>query len=163
VSELAARVAHRLGRSAAEIQRCRLAGLVHDVGKLRVPVAVLTRAGALGPAEWDLMRAHAAHGEALVLAVPELRPLARIVRHHHERADGRGYPDGLAGEAIPLEARIVAAVDAWSAMTSDRPYRRALGFDAAVAELDRVAGAQLDAEVVAALKSVVGADLQAAA
>jgi diguanylate cyclase (GGDEF)-like protein len=155
VSLLAARVARRLGTSPSQVLRCRLAGLLHDVGKVRVPNAILTMAGALDEQQWTLMREHAAHGEALVAAVGDLRPVAPIVRHHHERWDGKGYPDGLAGTSIPLEARIVAAVDSWSAMTSDRPYRAALPEAVALEELERVAGSQLDPDVVAALRSVL--------
>jgi diguanylate cyclase (GGDEF)-like protein len=157
VSLLAARVARRMGASAPRVLRCRVAGLLHDVGKVSVPSALLTHPGALDEAGWEVMRAHSAHGEALVRAVPDLRPVAHIVRHHHERWDGRGYPDGLAGETIPLEARIVAAADTWSAMTTDRAYRRAMPAGDARRELDRVAGSQLDPGVVAALHSVLDA------
>ena len=155
VSLLGARVARRLGGTPAQVLRCRLGGLLHDIGKVRVPAALLASAGPLDEQGWELMRAHPAHSEALVTAVGDLRPVARIVRHHHERWDGGGYPDGLAGKAIPLEARIIAAVDAWSAMPANRPYRAALSEADARAELERVAGSQLDPEVVAALLSVL--------
>ena len=155
VSLLAARVARRLGGSPSQVLRCRLAGLLHDVGKVGIPNALLSLPTALDEHAWALMREHPAHGEALVRAVPDLRPVAPIVRHHHERWDGTGYPDGLAGTAIPLEARIIAAVDTWSAMTNDRPYRAALTEAAAHGELDRVAGSQLDPDVIAALRSVL--------
>jgi putative nucleotidyltransferase with HDIG domain len=155
VSLLAARVARRLGSSPSHVLRCRLAGLLHDVGKVRVPSAILMLPGPLDDHGWELMREHPAHGEALVRAVPDLRPVAAIVRHHHERWDGSGYPDGLAGAAIPLEARIIATVDAWSAMTTHRPYRTAMSETAALAELERVAGRQLDPDVVEALRSVL--------
>jgi diguanylate cyclase (GGDEF)-like protein len=155
VSLLAARVARRLGSSPSHVLRCRLAGLVHDVGKVRIPSAILTMPSALDEHGWALMREHPAYGEALIRAVPDLRPVAPIVRHHHERWDGTGYPDGLAATAIPLEARIIAAVDAWSAMTTDRPHRAAMTEAAALSELDRVAGSQLDPDVVGALRSVL--------
>jgi diguanylate cyclase (GGDEF)-like protein len=155
VSLLAARVARRLGCSPSHVLRCRLAGLLHDVGKVRIPSAILMLAGPLDEHGWALMRQHPLDGEALVRAVPDLRPVAPIVRHHHERWDGTGYPDGLAAEAIPLEARIVAAADAWSAMTTDRPYRAAMTEASALGELERVAGTQLDPEVVGALRSVL--------
>src|SRR3712207_2464072 len=161
VSLLAARIARRLGGTPPQILRCRLAGLLHDIGKVHLPAALTTKRGALTADEWALMRRHPGHGEALVAAVPELRPVARIVRQHHERFDGRGYPDGLAGEDIALEARILAAANTWCAMTSARPYRPALGDDAALAELDRVAGTQLDRRVVDALKSVLATPRQA--
>ncbi len=155
VSLLAARVARRLDASSHQVLRCRLAGLLHDVGKLRVPATVLTKPGALDAEEWALVQRHPEHGEQLVAAVPELAPVAAIVRHHHERWDGAGYPDGRAGAAIPLEARIVAAADAWHAMVSDRPYRGALPLTVALAELDAAAGGQFDPAVVVALRSVV--------
>src|SRR5215210_355598 len=155
VSLLAARVARRLGGSPSHVLRCRLAGLLHDVGKVRIPSAILMTPGPLDDDAWTLMKRHPAEGEALVRSIPDLRPVAPIVRHHHERWDGTGYPDGLAGTAIPLEARIVAAADAWSAMTTDRPYRAALTEAAALRELERAAGSQLDPEVVDALRSVL--------
>ncbi len=155
VSLLAARVARRLGSSPSRVLRCRLAGLLHDVGKVSVPSTILMLPGPLDASQWELMREHPAHGEALIRAVPDLRPVAPIVRHHHERWDGAGYPDGLVATAIPLEARIIAAVDAWSAMTTHRPYRVAMSEAVALAELERVAGSQLDPDVVEALRSVL--------
>ena len=101
------------------------------------------------------MRTHSAIGEGIVLQNPLLRDAAPAVRHHHERWDGTGYPDGLAGEAIPIEARVVAACDAFGAMTSDRPWRRGLEHEDAIAELRRVAGTQLDPAVAAAVCDAV--------
>jgi diguanylate cyclase (GGDEF)-like protein len=151
VAELGARVARRLRCTMPTIERARLAGLVHDAGKLCIPDAVLHKPGPLDDEEWVVMRTHAALGESIVRDVPELSEIAPIVRHHHERWDGGGYPDGLSGEAIPIEARIVAAVDAYSAMTATRVYRAAMAPPAAVAELRRSAGTQLDPVVVEAL------------
>jgi two-component system cell cycle response regulator len=155
VSLLAARVARRLGNPQPLVLRCRLAGLLHDVGNVQLPASVRAKPGPLDHDEWELVRRHPALGEALVAAVPDLRPVAPIVRQRHERHDGSGYPDGLAGEGILLEARIVAAADTWSAMTSARPHRPALDAETALLELDRAAGTQLDPEVVEALKSVL--------
>ena len=151
VGELAGRVARRLRCSTEGVARARLAGLVHDVGKLTIPDDVLMKPGRLDAGEWTVMRGHAAAGETIVRGIPELAPLAAAVRHHHERWDGGGYPDGIMREDIPLEARIVAVVDSWSAMTSDRVYRKALPAPEALAELHRVAGTQLDPSVVEAL------------
>jgi response regulator RpfG family c-di-GMP phosphodiesterase len=124
--------------------------LLHDLGEIRLPDTVLTKQGHLSPEERELMRQHAAFGADLVQHIDLLRPVVPIVRHHHERWDGRGYPDGLAGEAIPHGARIFAVVDAADAMLHDRPYRDALDIGAACLELELGAGTQFDPDVVAA-------------
>jgi diguanylate cyclase (GGDEF)-like protein len=155
VSLLAARVARRLESSPARILRCRLAGLLHDIGKVQVPAHVRCKPGPLTDDDWTIMRRHPELSEILVAAVPDLRPVAPIVRQHHERYDGAGYPDGLGGEQILLEARIIAAADTWISITTARAHQPALSTKAALVELDRVAGTQLDPQVVAALKSVL--------
>ena len=155
VSLLAARVARRLAGSPSLVLRCRLAGLLHDVGKVLVPAAVLGKPGPLDEEEWRLVRLHPVHGEGLLAAVPDLRPIAPIVRQHHERFDGTGYPDGLAGEEILLEARIVAVAECWIAMTSPRPHRPALSEAEALRELEAAAGRHLDARLIDALRSVL--------
>ena len=124
--------------------------MLHDIGKLGVPDAILQKPGALDAEEWQEIRRHPEIG-ARILEHANLADIAEWVRAHHERVDGRGYPAGLAGAAIPTEARILAVVDAYEAMTADRPYRRSLGAHAAEAELRRAAGTQFDAEVVEAL------------
>ena len=132
----------------------RLAGLLHDVGKIGVPDAILNNPSGLTDAEYDVMKRHSLLGFDIVKAAD--MPLeAAWVRHHHERFDGGGYPDGLAGDAIPLESRIILVADAFEAMTSDRPYRQAPGQEFALAELRRNAGAQFDPAVVAALCRVL--------
>jgi diguanylate cyclase (GGDEF)-like protein len=151
VAELSAGVAERLGLPHDEILRVRLGGWLHDVGKIAVPDAILTKPGKLTDEEWQIIRTHPTKGEELLRNFPELSLACAAVRHHHERYDGSGYPDGLAGEEIPLEARIVAAVDAYSAMTSNRPYQRARAQENAIEELRRCAGAHFDAQVVDAL------------
>jgi diguanylate cyclase (GGDEF)-like protein len=155
VSQLAARVARRLSCPPQQVLRCRLAGLLHEIGKLQVLATMQsTPEDVRGKAE--LMRTHPTVGAPLVARVSDVRPLAPIVRQHHERYDGTGYPDGHAGDDIPLEARIIAATNMWSAMTSSRPQRAALTLDEARRELDRVTGTKLDPLVVAALQSVLG-------
>jgi HD-GYP domain-containing protein (c-di-GMP phosphodiesterase class II) len=124
---------------------------LHDVGKLGIPDAVLDKPGPLDDDEWGLMRQHSAIGERILNADPVLQPVARLVRASHERWDGGGYPDGLAGASIPLGARIIAACDAFDAMTSDRCYQTARSLRDALAELRRCAGTQFDPEVIAAL------------
>jgi diguanylate cyclase (GGDEF)-like protein len=155
VSELAASVAARLGLPEALVLRCRLAGWLHDVGKVTISDAILGKPGPLDDDEWAVMRSHPVAGEAIVNGVAPVREAAPAIRHHHERWDGTGYPDGLAATAIPIEARIVAAADAYAAMTADRPYSSALSRDDAVLELRRCSGTQLDPAVVTALLSVL--------
>ncbi|HET6171121.1 MAG TPA: diguanylate cyclase [Gaiellales bacterium] len=158
VAELAGLIASRLDLPAATVLRCRLAGWLHDVGKIAIPDRVLGKPGPLSAAEWQVMITHAAFGADLVARTPGIAESANAVRHHHERWDGNGYPDRLAGDDISIEARVVAAADTWNAMTHDRVYRRALDFDAACAEVLGIAGAQLDPGVTAALLAVVRED-----
>jgi diguanylate cyclase (GGDEF)-like protein/putative nucleotidyltransferase with HDIG domain len=156
VARLAGLTAERLGLPADAAQRCRLAGLLHDIGKLAIPEQILTKPGALDEAEWTLMRTHPAVGADIVRRVPALRQVAPAVRHHHERFSGKGYPDDLFGQGIPVEARIIAATDAYAAMTADRPYSAARTPQEAAAELRRSAGSHLDPAVVEALLDVLG-------
>jgi diguanylate cyclase (GGDEF)-like protein len=155
VAELAGRIATRLGLPAATVLRCRLAGWLHDVGKIAIPDRVLGKPGPLTSAEWRVMVTHASFGADLVARTPGIAESASAVRHHHERWDGEGYPDRLLGPDIPLEARVVSAADTWNAMTHDRVYRRALDFDSACAEVLASAGSQLDPAVADALLAVV--------
>ena len=128
---------------------------LHDIGKVAIPDLVLGKPGPLDEDEWRLMRTHTIVGERLLCSVPTLEPVSGIVRSTHERWDGLGYPDGLAGEDIPLAARVVAACDAFDAMLSDRPYCPSLPLDEAVRELRGNAGSQFDPVVVEALVKVV--------
>jgi len=130
--------------------RLRLAGLLHDVGKIGVHDGILSKSGPLDEEEWVEMRTHPEVG-ARLLARPEFEDLGTWIVAHHERPDGTGYPFALAGEEIPLEARVLAVADAYEAMTTDRAYRAAIGVESARAELLENAGSQFDAEVVEAL------------
>ena len=154
VSQLCAVIAAELGFEGERLSRMRLAGLLHDVGKIGVPDAILNKPAKLTDDEYAVMQAHSVLGYEIVEAAG-LPEQARWVRHHHERVDGRGYPDRLSGDAIPLESRIILVADAFEAMTSDRPYRQAPGREFAVAELKRGAGSQFDADVVEALCRVL--------
>jgi HD-GYP domain-containing protein (c-di-GMP phosphodiesterase class II) len=147
VSQLCALVAAELGLSPDRVVRMRLAGLLHDVGKIGVPDAILTKPGALAAEEFALMQRHAALGGEIVGAA-ELPEEAHWISHHHERYDGSGCPDGQRGDEIPLESRIILACDAYEAMTSNRPYRQAPGHAFAVGELRMHAGTQFDPHVV---------------
>jgi diguanylate cyclase (GGDEF)-like protein len=148
VADLALRVARRLGMNAEECDEIARAAELHDVGKVGIPDAILDKPAALDESEWEFMRQHTILGERILSGAAALRPVARIVRSTHERWDGRGYPDGLAGSRIPLSARIVAVCDAYEAMVSDRAYRAALGHEKACRELRDEAGRQFDPVVV---------------
>jgi putative nucleotidyltransferase with HDIG domain len=157
VVALSVEIAQELGLNEREQRLVEFGGLLHDVGKLQVPNEIINKPGPLDDDEWVIMRRHTIDGEAMLARVGGMmHEVGRIVRGSHEDWDGTGYPDGLAGEEIPLASRIVACADAYSAMTTDRSYRRALGHEEAVAELERCAGAQFDPRVVAAATAVVG-------
>jgi two-component system cell cycle response regulator len=148
VAELAGAIGYRLGMEPEAIDELVRAAELHDVGKMAIPDTILNKPGPLDEDEWAFMRRHTLIGEAILSAAPALVPVARIVRSSHERYDGRGYPDGLAGDEIPVAARVVAICDAYDAMTSDRSYRRGMAPEVAIEELRRSAGTQFDPEVV---------------
>lgn len=154
VAELAGALAAQIGLPARLQRLVRHAALVHDVGKAALPGALLRRRGRLGDAELDLVRRHPAVGARLVGCLPGTDALAAAVLHHHERWDGRGYPAGLAGEQIPLTARLIFVADAYDAMTSVRPYGEVLSPAEAVAEIERCAGSQFDPAAVKHLLAV---------
>ena len=148
VAELAAAVATAFSLPLDEVEMIRHAAELHDVGKVAVPDAILDKPAALDEREWASIREHTLVGEKIIAAAPDLSRVARLVRSSHENYDGTGYPDGLGRREIPLGSRIIAVCDAFDAMTTDRPYRKAMGEDSAVAELRRCAGTQFDPDVV---------------
>lgn len=150
LGDLVRATAERLGLPAVDLEQLEYAAILHDVGKVAVPDAVLLKPGPLTPEEWSLMRNHSFVGSQIAKKVEFLQPMAQVIYHHHEQYDGSGYLDGLAGERIPLGARIVAVADAFDAMTNDRPYRKALPLGQAVQELRARAGSQFDPMVVEA-------------
>jgi diguanylate cyclase (GGDEF)-like protein len=154
VAALSVAIAAELGLNDDERLRAHLGGWLHDVGKMAIRDGILAKPGKLTEAEWEAIKAHPVIGEQLVLSFPELTLAAGAVRHHHERWDGTGYPDGRRGRDIPLEARIVAAADAFNAMVSDRPYQSARPEAEALAELHRCAGSHFDPDVVEALCAI---------
>jgi hypothetical protein len=156
VVDLATATGRRLGMGEGGIVELEFAARLHDVGKIAVPDSILLKPGPLTRSDWEIMRTHPEAGASMLRSVPELVVVAEIVRSAHERWDGTGYPDGLAGESIPVPSRIIFACDAYDAMMSDRPYRIALGHAAAVRELRAGAGSQFDPRVVEALLDVVG-------
>jgi len=156
VVDLVIAVADKLELAARDRRRAEFAALLHDIGKVKIPAEIIHKAGPLDADEWELMKTHTLIGEAMLGQIGGLLgEVGQIVRSCHERWDGAGYPDGLAGEAIPLEARIVCACDAWSAMTTDRSYRKGRSHDEAAAELRASAGTHFDPRVVDALLDVL--------
>jgi len=157
VVALAVEVAAEMGLDAEGRQRVEFGALLHDVGKIAIPKSIINKPGPLDDDEWALIRTHTVEGQRLLDRVGGLmRDVGLIVRASHERWDGSGYPDGLAGEAIPIEARIVACCDSYNAMTTTRSYRRAMSVEAALEECRACAGTQFDPDVVEALLRVVG-------
>jgi putative nucleotidyltransferase with HDIG domain len=157
VVRLALDVAGELGLDAARARNVEFGALLHDVGKIAVPKEIINKPGQLDEREWEIIKTHTLEGQRMLERVGGfMREVGEIVRSSHERWDGGGYPDGLRGTAIPLEARIVSACDAFNAMTTTRSYRGAMSVSEALAELTRCAGAQFDPEVVDALVDLVG-------
>jgi len=156
VVELSLAVSDRLGLGFEQRRNVEFAALLHDVGKIAVPNEIINKKGPLDDAEWEVMRQHTIEGERMLKRIGGvLAEVGVIVRASHEDFDGSGYPDGLAGEEIPVEARIVSCCDAFSAMTTTRSYRRAMSTEAAIAELRACAGTQFDPQVVATLVGLV--------
>ena len=156
VVQLALEVAEELHLDEQTRRRVDFGAMLHDVGKVAIPKEIINKPGPLDPDEWDIVKTHTTEGQRMLDQVGGLmRNIGLIVRAHHERWDGTGYPDGLRGEEIPIEARIVSACDAWSAMTTTRSYRIAMSREAAMAELQSAAGTQLDPRVVDALIRVI--------
>ncbi len=151
VVRLAVAVAAELDLDLETVRSVELGAVLHDIGKVRVPEAILNKLGPLTDDEWAVMRAHPEVGEHILRPIQSLEAILPIVRHHHERWDGTGYPDGLAGPAIPRGARIVAVCDAYRAMTEDRAYRAALPESEARRQLEEGSGRQFDGDCVAAL------------
>jgi diguanylate cyclase (GGDEF)-like protein len=148
VADLAVAVGRRLGLESEALECVRLAAELHDVGKVAIPDAIINKPGPLDEEEWAFMRRHTLIGERIVAAAPALGPVAKLVRASHERWDGAGYPDAMAGNDIPLGARIIAVCDTYDAIVSDRPYRRGRSAASAMEELRRCAGTQFDPAVV---------------
>ena len=150
VSDIAVRIAADLGLSEAEVEEIRVASLLHDVGKVAVPSEILSKPGAISPMEYELLKTHAEAGHRILMSASMDEPLPEMVYQHHERLDGSGYPRKLVADQILPAARIIAVADVVEAMMSHRPYRPALGLDAALAEIERGAGTVYDPDVVRA-------------
>jgi len=156
VAEMADATARKMGLTDEEREKVRLAGLIHDIGKIGIGSTVLNKEGRLTDEEYEEMKKHCQIGERILSPVMDDAGLMRMVRHHHEHYDGRGYPDGLSGQNIPLGAAILSVCDAFDAMTSERPYRPSMGAEAARTELKRCKGRQFNPEVVQAFLGVKG-------
>jgi HD-GYP domain-containing protein (c-di-GMP phosphodiesterase class II) len=160
ITDLSLRVGRELGLEDADLKHLELAALLHDIGKIGIPSDVLSKPGRLNVDERRLIETHPALGEGIIAPIERLQAVRPIVRHCHERWDGLGYPDGIAGEDIPLESRIILVCDAYHAMTTDRPYRKRLSHPEAIRRLNDGAGTQFDANVVNVCLDVLG-DLRA--
>jgi putative nucleotidyltransferase with HDIG domain len=147
-------VGQQLHLSAEDLEAIRFATPLHDIGKIGIAGGILRKSGPLTPEEFDVMKTHTTLGAKILEDIPDLHRALSIVRSHHERWDGHGYPDGLAGEDIPLLARIVAVADSFDAMTFDTPYRRGIPVEEAFAELEKQQGEQFDPHVVSAFLQV---------
>lgn len=154
VAKISAMIANVLGMPADRVKKIELAGLVHDIGKIGVREVVLNKPGHLNDEELQHVQSHCEMGEYILDPIVEDEDISRMVRHHHEHWDGKGYPDGLSGQQIPQGARILAVADAYDAMTSERPYRKAMKPDESRAEIARFAGSQFDPGVVSAFLEI---------
>jgi HD-GYP domain-containing protein (c-di-GMP phosphodiesterase class II) len=154
VTTLAGQLGAQMGLEASDLQRLERGSLLHDVGKVGIPASILDKQGALTPEEWRLMQLHPVIGERILSPIATLQDILPLVRSHHERLDGTGYPDGLVGDAIHPLARILAVADVFDALHSDRPYRAGLPVDLVVQRIAADAGTHFDPAVVAALQSL---------
>jgi len=158
VQRVALALGHELGLPDEDLDALRLGGLFHDIGKIAIPDAILLKPARLTADEFDRMKQHSAEGARIVAKLGSLRPIVPIIRHHHERWDGRGYPDGLGGDTIPLLAAIVGLADAWDAMTTERPYARAVSPGEALDEIRRGSGSQFAPAVAEAMLHILERD-----
>ena len=153
--DLVGEVASTMGLSSEEVRTAQYAAALHDIGKIGIPDAILNKPGKLTGEEWEVMRTHARIGADILFRVSGFEDVAEAVLAHHERHDGQGYPRGLSGPDIPVGSRLISVIDAFDAMTNDRPYRKGMSFAEAIAELDKNSGSQFDPGVLEAFKKVV--------
>jgi putative nucleotidyltransferase with HDIG domain len=158
VTESVVKIAEKMNLPGIETEKLRIAALLHDIGKIAIPDNVLLKPDRLTAEEYEIVKGHAAIGDEILSHIPLLDDERKIVRHHHERWDGKGYPVGLAGDNIPFLARITAVADSYDAMTSDRPYRKGLSLDQAMRELEENKNTQFDARVVDVFLEILAKD-----
>jgi HD-GYP domain-containing protein (c-di-GMP phosphodiesterase class II) len=161
ITDMALEVGRELDLDVSSLKRLELGALFHDIGKIGIPSAILLKPGPLTKRERTIMETHPELGERILAPIARLESVRPIVRHCHERWDGKGYPDAIAGGEIPIESRVIFVCDAFHAMTTDRPYRSAMSFDEARKELEGGAGTQFDPEVVAAFLRLAPTALEA--
>jgi putative two-component system response regulator len=159
VAECSVNLAKRLNLATEQIEKIRIAGLIHDIGKIGIPETILNKPGRLTDDEFKRIQVHCVIGERIIQPIVDDPEVVSIVRHHHERYDGRGYPDGLAGIQIPIGARIMAVTDSYDAMTSDRSYRRGMDVHSAIKEIQRNAGSQFDIEIAQVFYEIISESL----
>lgn len=152
---LAGEVAGRIGLGPGQVRVVQYASMLHDIGKIGIPDSILNKPGGLTPEEWRAMRRHPEIGAHIIGRIAGFEDVVEAVLHHHERPDGVGYPSGLAGDEVPISARLISVIDAYDAMTNNRPYREAMSHEEALAELERGSGTQFDPAVVEALEAVL--------
>ncbi len=156
----ALRVAERMGVSESELRAIEIASVLHDIGKVGVPNEILQKPGRLTDEEMDIVRKHSEYGWGILRNIPGFEAISLLVLHHHERWDGKGYPSGLAGEEIPFGARVVAVVDTFDAMLSDRPYRKGMTLEVVLEKLRPEAGRQFDPEILAQFMDIASRYVQ---
>ncbi|MEK7817269.1 MAG: HD domain-containing phosphohydrolase, partial [Actinomycetota bacterium] len=156
VARLAADIASEMKLDKNDIHRIRIAGLLHDIGLVSIPEDVINKRGSLNAEEWNIIRQHSESGESILEHVSSFKDFLPLVRHHHEHFDGAGYPDGLSKYSIPIGARVIAVADAYQAMVSERPYRRAFMLEEAVEKIKAGAGTQFDPNIVKVFLSLIG-------
>ena len=156
VSDISVLVGNTMGMPPDQLELLKYAGDLHDIGKIGISEGIIAKEGKLSVEEYEIVKTHPLVGETIIEPVPFLNEIKEVIRHHHERFDGFGYPDGLKGYDIPLMSRIILIADAYDAMTSDRPYRRALSHEAALKEIQKHSGTQFDPAVATAFMQVFG-------
>ena len=157
VADLMAGLASQMALSTDEINLAYMVGVMHDVGKIKIPEAILRKPAPLSDEEWRIMRQHPIEGADMLATVGGVEPIVAVMRHHHERYDGKGYPDGLSGEAIPLLSRMLALCDAFDAMTTERCYRSPVGLEDCLREIRHHGGTQFDAALCEAFIEFIAA------
>jgi putative nucleotidyltransferase with HDIG domain len=154
VARFSVAICEKLGMSRKEIREVELAAILHDIGKIGIPENILQKPGRLSPEEMLKMREHPGKGAHILANIVELKDVITWIRHHHEWYDGNGYPDRIAADEIPLEARVIAVADSFDAMTSDRPYRKGMTADVAIENMGKCSGSQFDPHILRTFKSV---------